>query len=112
MGGLIEEQVNDSRDQIPILGELPGVGFLFRRQSTNRIRTELVVVIRPYVFNTPSESAAASNELLNEFSLHPSRHGSESTMNTFLPCEVVRADPECCQRANLFRLHNVVPKSY
>lgn len=112
MGGLIEEQVNDSRDQIPILGELPGVGFLFRRQSTNRIRTELVVVIRPYVFNTPSESAAASNELLSEFSLHPSRDGSESTMNTFLPCEVVRADPECCQRANLFRLHNVVPKSY
>jgi len=112
MGGLIEEQVNDSRDQIPILGELPGVGFLFRRQSTNRIRTELVVVIRPYVFNTPSESAAASNELLSEFSLHPSRDGSESTMNTFLPCEVVRADPECCQRANLFRLHNVVPRSY
>ena len=112
MGGLIEEQVNDSRDQIPILGELPGVGFLFRRQSTNRIRTELVVVIRPYVFNTPSESAAASNELLSEFSLHPSRDGSENTMNTFLPCEVVRADPECCQRANLFRLHNVVPKSY
>ena len=112
MGGLIEEQVNDSRDQIPILGELPGVGFLFRRQSTNRIRTELVVVIRPYVFNTPSESAAASNELLSEFSLHPSRDGSESTMNTFLPCEVVRADPECCKRANLFRLHNVVPKSY
>jgi len=111
MGGLIEEQVNDARDQIPILGELPGVGFLFRRQSTNRIRTELVVVIRPYVFNTPSESAAASNELLNEFSLHPSRDGSESTMNTFLPCEVVRADPECCQRAKLFRLHNVVPKN-
>jgi len=111
MGGLIEEQVNDARDQIPILGELPGIGFLFRRQSTNRIRTELVVVIRPYVFNTPSESAAASNELLNEFSLHPSRDGSESTMNTFLPCEVVRADPECCQRANLFRLHNVVPKN-
>jgi len=112
MGGLIEEQVNDARDQIPILGELPGVGFLFRRQSTNRIRTELVVVIRPYVFSTPSESAAASNELLNEFSLHPSRDGSESTMNTFLPCEVIRADPECCQRANLFRLHNVVPKNH
>lgn len=112
MGGLIEEQVNDSRDQIPILGELPGIGFLFRRQSTNRIRTELVVVIRPYVFNTPSESAAASNELLEEFSLHPSRDGSDSTMNTFLPCEVVRADPECCQRAHLFRLHNVVPKNY
>jgi len=112
MGGLIEEQVNDARDQIPILGELPGIGFLFRRQSTNRIRTELVVVIRPYVFNTPSESAAASNELLSAFSLHPSRDGSESTMNTFLPCEVVRADPECCQRANLFRLHNVVPKNH
>lgn len=111
MGGLIEEQVNDSRDQIPILGELPGVGFLFRRQSTNRIRTELVVVIRPYVFNTPSESAAASHELLNELSLHPTRDGSASTMNTFLPWEVVRADPECCQRANLFRLHNVVPKN-
>ena len=112
MGGLIEEQLNDSRDQIPILGELPGIGFLFRRQSTNRIRTELVVVIRPYVFNTPSESAAASRELLNELSLHPSRDIAEGTMNSFLPCDVVRADPECTERAGLFRLHNIVPKTY
>lgn len=112
LGGLIEEQMNDTRDQIPVLGDIPGVGFLFRRQATNRQRSELVVVIRPYVFNTPSESAASSNHLLEELSLHPHQTESTGTMNTFLPCEVIRPDPECCQRASLFKLHNVTPAVY
>ena len=33
-------------------------------------------------------------------------------MHTYLPCEVIRPDPECDRRANLFRLHNVCPANY
>jgi general secretion pathway protein D len=66
LGGLIEEQVSDTRDQIPILGSIPHIGFLFRRQATSRTRTELIVVVRPYVFTTATESAATSQQLLGE----------------------------------------------
>lgn len=112
LGGLIEEQVQDTRDQIPGLGSIPHLGFLFRRQVTNRLRSELIVVIRPYVFNTPAESAATSRELLCDHSLHPNRPDPQGTMGTFLPCEVIRPDPDCRLRAKIFRLHSVTPKIY
>ncbi len=72
LGGLIEEQEHDARDQVPVLGNIPGLGLLFRRQSTGKSRSELVVIVRPYVFNTPTESAATTEMLLGELSTHPS----------------------------------------
>ena len=112
LGGLIEEQVNDTRDQIPILGDIPNIGFLFRRQSTSRQRSELIVMIRPYIFNTPLEAAERSQSVVAEHSLHPSAPDPRGSMGTYCPCEVVRPDPECAKRANLLRVHNVVPAIY
>ena len=112
LGGLIEEQVNDRRDQVPILGDIPKLGFLFRRQVTNRQRSELIVMIRPYVFNTPAEAAERSQCFVADHSVHPSGPDPHGTMNTYLPCEVVRPDPECADRACLLRMHNVVPAIY
>ena len=112
LGGLIEEGVTDTRDQIPVLGNIPKIGFLFRRQATSRQRTELIVVIRPYVFNTPSEASATSQCVLSTLTLHPNGPDPVGTMNTYLPCEVIRPDPDCLRRANLLRFHNVVPAVY
>ncbi len=112
LGGLIEEQVSDSKDQVPVLGNIPGLGFFFKRQASSRTRSELVVVIRPYVFNTPSESAATSQQMLGDLSLHPNSPDAAGTMDTYLPCKVIRSDPECTERASLFRLHNVSSAAY
>ncbi|MEM9419138.1 MAG: hypothetical protein AAGA25_08845 [Planctomycetota bacterium] len=70
-GGLIEESVSDQRVQWPILGDLPLIGGLFRREEAVRSRSELVVVIRPYILNTPVEGDRISRELLQELSIHP-----------------------------------------
>ncbi|MEO1530139.1 MAG: hypothetical protein AAFX06_32470 [Planctomycetota bacterium] len=112
LGGLIEEQVVDTRDQLPLLGDIPKIGFLFRRQSTGRQRSELIVMIRPYIFNTPAEAAERGQCVVAEHSLHPNGSDPRGTMNTYTPCEVVRPDPECADRAKLLRLHNVVPAIY
>ncbi|MEP0343888.1 type II secretion system protein GspD [Rhodopirellula bahusiensis] len=107
LGGLIEERVSNSLDRIPILGNIPGIGFLFRRHAENRSRSELVVVIRPCVFSTPSESAAKTKTKLQELSLHPNSPELSGDLNTYLACDVIRAEPECRERAKLFRFHNV-----
>ena len=73
MGGLIEDEVSDRREQVPGIGKLPVLGFFFRRQDTRRMRRELIVMIRPYVFNTPSESASISQELLQQLSVASQR---------------------------------------
>jgi general secretion pathway protein D len=112
LGGLIEEQVNDTRTQVPVLGKVPILGFFFRNQATGRSRRELVVMIRPYIFNTPSESACLSNELVQTLSVHPLAQTDASTLQTFLPDEVMQVDLDPCQLHKEFRFHNVVPKRY
>jgi general secretion pathway protein D len=112
IGGLIREDVQDSRAEVPILGKLPVVGFFFRRQHSQRSRNELVILIRPYVFNTPSENAATSAQLLQDLSIHPMSCDPTGTMNTFAPHEVIRANPPCSECQKVFRFHSLEPKRY
>ncbi len=112
LGGLIEEEVSDNRRQVPVLGKLPVLGFFFRRQNTGRTRRELVVMIRPFIFNTPTESACVSQELLQTLSVHPTATTGAEQLNTFLPDEIVRVDLEEQQLHRELRFHNVVPKRY
>ncbi|MEZ6094014.1 MAG: hypothetical protein R3C03_07210 [Pirellulaceae bacterium] len=112
LGGLIEDEASDSREQVPGLGRLPILGIFFRKQETGRQRRELVVMVRPYVFNTPSESAAVSEELLQQLSVHPNVFNCEPTMNTFSPGEAVQTIPDDCNLHKAFQFHNVVPRVY
>ncbi|MFO1066354.1 MAG: type II and III secretion system protein [Pirellulales bacterium] len=109
LGGLIEEQAGDARDQVPMLGNVPGIGFFFRRQAISRSRSELVVIVRPYVFNTPTESAATTELLLGEVSNHPSARAVSDSSSLLQPCRVTRSDSECNVRAKLFELHSGAP---
>ena len=112
IGGLISESAQDNRDEVPVLGKVPVLGFFFRRQGSGRGRTELIVMVRPYVFNTPSESAALSQQLIPELSIHPKAMDPSGTLNTFLPHEVIRPNPPTNECENIFRFHSVEPKSY
>ncbi len=112
LGGLIEEQVSDIRAEVPIIGKLPVVGFFFRRQSTVRDRSETLIMIRPYVFNTPPESAAMSEALVRELSVHPTAYDGRPTLGSHAPWEVVRPEPPCNQLENTFRFHSVRPRRY
>ncbi|MBA4019308.1 MAG: hypothetical protein C0483_19250 [Pirellula sp.] len=112
IGGLIQEQLFDVREEVPVLGKLPVVGYFFRRQQSNRTRTELVIMIRPYVFNTPAESAALNSDLLRELSLHPTAPHGIGTLNSFTPPEVLRANPPVNKLQQVLRLHSLEPKTY
>ena len=49
LGGLVEQTSSISQSQVPILGDLPGVGRLFQSKGTTRARTNLMVFIRPTI---------------------------------------------------------------
>jgi general secretion pathway protein D len=112
LGGLIEEEVSDVRAEVPVIGKLPVVGFFFRRQVTLRERRETVIMVRPYVFNTPPESAALSEMLIRDMSLHPNAYNGQPTLGSHAPWEVVRPDPPCNPHQNTFRFHSVRPRRY
>ena len=49
MGGLRKKEIRITRDQIPLLGDLPLVGFLFANDKKEVEHTELLVLISPHI---------------------------------------------------------------
>ncbi|MEE9494324.1 MAG: type II secretion system secretin GspD [Gammaproteobacteria bacterium] len=49
LGGLIQDNVNQSQQKVPILGDLPLIGALFRAKSTTHDKTNLMVFIHPTI---------------------------------------------------------------
>lgn len=49
IGGLNQERTQETVDKVPVLGDIPVLGSLFRRTSTDRVTTELVVLLTPKV---------------------------------------------------------------
>jgi general secretion pathway protein D len=56
LGGLIEDRYTENRSKVPLLGDLPVVGGLFRSESRERKRTNLMVFLRPIVMRTPEDA--------------------------------------------------------
>jgi general secretion pathway protein D len=49
LGGLIEDRYTDNRSKVPLLGDIPYLGALFRSESRSKTRTNLMVFLRPVV---------------------------------------------------------------
>lgn len=63
LGGLISSSRSKSKSGVPLLKDLPGLGYLFRSTSESSRRVELIVLMRPLVLPTPEAAAImAQNE--------------------------------------------------
>lgn len=49
IGGIIEEEVRQSINQVPVLGRLPVIGMLFRGKTIDKAKKELLIFITPQV---------------------------------------------------------------
>jgi general secretion pathway protein D len=66
IGGLMRDRVSTSEDKIPILGDIPLLGVLFRRQSTQTQKTNLLLFLTPYVIRSPSDLRAIFERKMRE----------------------------------------------
>lgn len=55
LGGLIDNDVQESEQKIPILGDIPWLGRLFSSTATAKRKTNLMVFIRPTIINDTDE---------------------------------------------------------
>jgi general secretion pathway protein D len=62
LGGIIQKQYSDTLRKTPILGDIPAIGWLFKKRDKTSNEVELMVFLRPKVTRTPQEA----KELLNE----------------------------------------------
>ena len=62
LGGLIDDQETESVSKVPLLGDIPLLGNLFKYQKRSRKKTNLMVFLRPTVIRNSEQSANLSNE--------------------------------------------------
>ena len=55
LGGIMRDRVAESVTKIPILGDIPILGYLFKTRSKEVQKQMLLIVLTPYVINDPSE---------------------------------------------------------
>jgi general secretion pathway protein D len=63
LAGLISEQQNNSRNGIPLLDEIPGLGDGFSYQDKKKNRTELIIFIRPQIIRDGTDAHFVAEEL-------------------------------------------------
>ena len=65
LGGLIQDNANDSENRVPVLGSIPVLGNLFKSRSKRQIKTNLMVFIRPTVIANKEQSSELTRAKLN-----------------------------------------------
>jgi len=65
LGGLIQDQVTEKEQRVPILGSIPLLGALFRSNTTTKAKTNLMVFIRPTILRDNVQATFETNAKYN-----------------------------------------------
>jgi general secretion pathway protein D len=65
IGGLLDDNDRRTLDRVPVLGDIPVIGNLFRSRGRSRARTNLMVFIRPTILRTAEDVQAMSARRYN-----------------------------------------------
>jgi type II secretory pathway component GspD/PulD (secretin) len=71
IGGLMEHDKTSIVTKIPLLGDIPGLGALFRRTQKDNTKTELIIFLTPHVIAAPSQLASVSAREAGKAELAP-----------------------------------------
>jgi general secretion pathway protein D len=62
LGGLIDDRSGNGTEKVPGLGDIPVVGNLFKYQTTNREKTNLMVFLRPTLVRTTEQNMNVASD--------------------------------------------------
>lgn len=65
LGGLLEDVLRESEQRVPILGSIPILGALFRTQTSDLVKTNLMVFIRPKILRDTAQTRFETNTKYN-----------------------------------------------
>jgi general secretion pathway protein D len=61
LGGLLSDEYSGNGSKVPLLGDIPVIGWLFKSESRTRTKKNLMVFLRPVVMRDAASSDALSN---------------------------------------------------
>jgi general secretion pathway protein D len=110
VGGLLDKTVRDSTDKVPVLGDIPVLGYLFRSNSKQVSKRNLMLFIRPSIIRDRDQYRQASSEKYQAFNQEQDhqrgKQGSEATLNN----EVLKLPPD--QNGATFRQVNAAISAF
>ena len=68
IGGLIRDRITNTREYIPVLGNIPILGYLFGYNAETTLRTELLLLVTPRVIRNQFEADSATSEFFQKLS--------------------------------------------
>lgn len=83
IGGLMQNTKLDSTEKVPILGDIPLVGLLFKHKVKSDAKTELMIFMTPHVVKQPSDLAALTANERSKTKV-TSKAFSEEELNRYL----------------------------
>lgn len=78
LGGLIKEELIESQQKVPFLGDIPLLGALFRHKNTTKLKTNLMVFLKPTVLRSSEDSVRVTNQkyqLIRQYQQQQGRDG-------------------------------------
>src|SRR6185312_6418213 len=66
LGGLMQDRDTDTVKKVPLLGDIPILGWLFKSQSKTKQKSNIVVLITPRILRSQADADKILDEKINE----------------------------------------------
>lgn len=83
LGGLVQDSFVEEKSKVPLLGDIPGIGALFRSESRTKKRTNLMVFLRPVVMRDADSTAKLSLDRYDQ--IRARQEGAQPTPSVLVP---------------------------
>jgi general secretion pathway protein D len=80
LGGLIDEDTQETMSSVPILGSIPLIGRLFQSSSSTTVKKNLMVFLRPTIIVDSAVSSEISAEKYNYIKVRQALSGQETKL--------------------------------
>ena len=65
LGGLVKDDLVEAHSKVPLLGDIPILGYLFRYEDVSKVKTNLMVFLKPTIMRTAEQGMALTNSKYN-----------------------------------------------
>lgn len=83
IGGLMQNQKVNSEKKVPLLGDIPLLGLLFKHKTTDNAKKELLIFLTPHIVSRPTELAARTESERTKAEMSRKAFG-EAELNRYL----------------------------
>jgi len=85
LGGLIQDQTNETQQAVPLLGRIPLLGALFRYRETKTTKTNLMVFLRPLVIRSAEDGYRITSDRYEYLRPQTTTRQNEEVLNRLTP---------------------------